>query len=114
MKQNFDSYLSQKHFFKDVLLIKIQAAIYQKTPCRVQTLLKEMRSLHTLIRTTRTFIYPQYRVLLGNRLCKLNELFCSYTETFYVLGTNHTLFYLLVFIYQQFYDMFEFQDVEAS
>ena len=43
-----------------------------------------MRSLHTLIRTTRTFIYtppppsPQYRALLGNKFSKLNELFCSY------------------------------------
>ena len=70
MKQNFDSYLSQKHFFKDFFFNKIQAAIYQKTPCRPQTLQKEMISLHTLIRTTITFIYLQYRVLLGNRLCK--------------------------------------------
>ena len=71
---------------------KIQADIYQKTPCRAQTLLKEMRSQHTLIRTTRTFIYPQYCVLLGNRLRKLNELFCNYKETFYVLGTIHAFF----------------------
>ena len=39
----------------------MQADIYQKTPCRTHTLPKEMRSLHTLIRT-RTFIYPQYIV----------------------------------------------------
>ena len=37
-----------------------------------------MRCLHTLIRTTNTFIYPQYRVLLGNKFSKLNELFCNY------------------------------------
>ena len=37
-----------------------------------------MRSLRTLIGTTSTFIYPQYRVLLGNKFSKLNELFCNY------------------------------------
>ena len=40
-----------------------------------------MRSLHTLIRTTSTFIYPspsQYRVMLGNKFSKLNELFSNY------------------------------------
>jgi len=108
-----DTYMRQKQFFKD-FFYKIQADIYQKTPCRAQTLQKEMRSLHTLIRTTRTFIYPQYRVLLGKTFSKLNELFCNYKETFYVLGTIHTLFYLVVFIYQQFYVMFEFQHVQAS
>jgi hypothetical protein len=101
----FYTYMRQKQFFKD-LFYKIQADIYQKTPCRAQTLQKEMRSLHTLIRTTRTFIYPQYRVLLGNTFSKLNELFCNYKETFYVLVTILTLFYLVVFIYQQFYVMF--------
>jgi hypothetical protein len=47
-------------------------------PSRAQTLQKEMRSLHTLIRSTRTFIYLQYRVLLENKFSKLNELFCNY------------------------------------
>ena len=38
-----------------------------------------MRRLHTLIRTTSTFIYLQYyHVLLGNKFSKLNELFCNY------------------------------------
>ena len=37
-----------------------------------------MRSLHTLIRTSSTFIYPQYHVLLGSKFSKLNELFCNY------------------------------------
>ena len=39
-----------------------------------------MRSIHTLIRRTNTFIPPpsQYRVLLGNTFSKLNELFCNY------------------------------------
>ena len=46
---------------------KVQADIYQKMPCRAPTLQKEIISLHTLIRTTRTCIYPQYRVLLGNK-----------------------------------------------
>ena len=32
----------------------------------------------TLIRSTRTFIYLQYRVLLENKFSKLNELFCNY------------------------------------
>jgi len=67
---------------------------------------KEMRSLHTLIRTTKTFIYPIYRVLLGSKFSKLNELFRNYKETFYVLVTILTLFYMVVFIYQQFYVMF--------
>jgi hypothetical protein len=35
-----------------------------------------MRNLNILIRTTSTFI--QYRVLLGNKFSKLNELFCNY------------------------------------
>ena len=38
----------------------------------------------------------------------LKQLFCNYKETFYVLVTIHTLFYLVVFIYQQFYVMFQF------
>ena len=37
-----------------------------------------MRNLNILIRTTSTFIYLQYRVLLGNKFSKLNELFCNY------------------------------------
>jgi hypothetical protein len=37
-----------------------------------------MRSLHTSFRSTRTFIYPQYRVLVKNKFSKLNELFCNY------------------------------------
>ena len=83
MKFIFDT-KTQKQFFFEAKAIfhyfffyKIQADIYQKTPCRAQTLQKEMRSLHTLIRTTRTFIYPLYRVLLGNKLRKLNEVFCK-------------------------------------
>ena len=42
-------------------------------PFRAQAL-QEMRSLHTLIRSTRTFIYLQYRVLLENQFSNLNEL----------------------------------------
>ena len=49
------------------------------TPCRAQTLQKEMRSLHTLIRTTRTFIYPQYRVLLALETNFLNFMGISVT-----------------------------------
>jgi hypothetical protein len=30
-----------------------------------------MKSIHTLIRTTSTFIYPQYRVLFGNKFLTL-------------------------------------------
>ena len=73
---------------------------------QIHTLPKEMRSLHTLIRTIRACIYPQYCVLLGSILSKLNEFFCNYKETFYVLVTILTLFYLVVCIYQQFYVMF--------
>ena len=91
------------HFFHTSGRWKIVHTFYkrftQKTPCRVQTLQKEMRILHTLIRTTRTFIYPQFHVLLGNKFSKLNELFCNYKETFYVLVTILTLFYLVVFKY---------------
>ena len=47
-------------------------------PCRAQTLQQEMRSVHALFRSTRTFIYLQYRVLLENKFSKLNELFCNY------------------------------------
>ena len=94
----FHTYVRQKLSFKE-FFYKIQADIYQKTFCRAQTLQKEMRSLHTLIRTTITLIYPQYRVLLGNKCSKLNDLFCNYQDTFYVLVTIHTLFYLVVFIY---------------
>jgi hypothetical protein len=57
---------------------KMQANIYQKTPCRAQALQKEMISLHILIRTTSTFIYPQYRVLLVSKFSKLSALFCNY------------------------------------
>ena len=57
---------------------KMQADIYQKTPCRAQTLQKQMISLHILKRTTRTFIYPQYRVLFVNKFSKLSALFCNY------------------------------------
>ena len=57
---------------------KMQADIYQKTPCRAQTLQKEMISLHILIRTTSTFIYPQYRVLLVSKFSKLSALSCNY------------------------------------
>ena len=105
------TYMMQKQFSKDSFTQFKQIFIL---PCRTPTLQKEMRSLHTLIRTTRTFIYHQYRVLLGNKFSKFNELYCNYRETFYVLGTVHTLFYLVVFIYQQFYIMFQFQRVQAS
>ena len=44
-------------------------------------------------------IYPQYRVLLGSKCSKLNELFCNYKETCCLLGNIHTLFYWVVFIY---------------
>ena len=43
-------------------------------PSRAQTLQKEMRSLHTLIRSTRTFIYLPNRVLFENKFSNLNEL----------------------------------------
>ena len=77
--QFFFGYIHQaKTIFQRFFFYKMQSDIYQMTPCRTQTLQKEMRSLHTLIRTTRTFIYPQYRVLLGNIFSKLNELFCNY------------------------------------
>jgi predicted nucleotidyltransferase len=46
-------------------------------PCRAQTLQKEMKSLHTLIRSTIAFIYLQYRVLLEIFFSNLNELFCN-------------------------------------
>jgi hypothetical protein len=53
-----------------------------------------MISLHTLIRTTRTFIYPQYRVLLGSKFSKFNELFCNFKET--VLCSRHSLYFVLL------------------
>ena len=73
---------------------KIQADIYQKTTCRAPTLQKEIISLHTLIRTTRTCIYPQYRVLLGSKFSKFNELFCNYKDIF--LCSSHNSYFVLL------------------
>jgi hypothetical protein len=63
--------MRHNQFFKDFLQTKFKQIFIKKTPCRAQTLQKENKSIHTLIRTTRPFIYPQYRVLLGKKLCKL-------------------------------------------
>jgi hypothetical protein len=57
---------------------QISSRYLSKTPCRAQSLQKEMRSLHTLIRTTNTFIDPQYRVLLVSKFSKLSALSCNY------------------------------------
>jgi len=62
-------------------------------PCRAQTLQEEMRSLQILIRT-RTFIFSQYRVLLGNKFSKLNEIFCNYKDTF--LCSSHYSYFVLL------------------
>ena len=68
-------------------------------PWRAQSLQEEMTSLQKLIRTSSTFIYPQYCVLLGNNFSQLNEIFFDNKDTFCVLVTILTLFYLVVFIY---------------
>ena len=68
-------------------------------PWRAQSLQEEMISLQKLIRTSSTFIYPQYCVLLGNNFSQLIEIFFDYKDTFCVLVTILTLFYLAVFIY---------------
>jgi hypothetical protein len=104
----FCTYMRQKQFFKYFCCKRFTSKfkhIFIKGHL-VGFKLYKKRCLHTLIRMTRTFIYPQFRVLLGNKFSKLNELFCNYKETFYVLVTILTLFYLVVFIYQQFYVMF--------
>jgi hypothetical protein len=51
---------------------------------------------------------------IGNKFSKLYEFFCYYKETVYALVTLRTLFYLVVFIYQQLYVMFWFQYCQAS
>ena len=93
--------MRQRQFFKDFFYKRFTSKfkhIFIKGRL-VGFKLYKKRSLHTLIRMTRTFIYPQFRVLLGNKFSKLNELFCNYKETFYVLVTILTLFYLVVFKY---------------
>ena len=57
----FYAYMSEKQFFKDFLIKDLQVSsgrCYQKTPCRTHSLQKQMRSLHTLIRTTRSLFTP--------------------------------------------------------
>ena len=103
----------QKQFLKDFFL-QNSSRYLSKGALQSSTLQKEMRSIHTLIGKTNTFIYPQYRVLLRIFFSKINELFCNYKDTVYVLGTIHTLFYLVVFIFQQFYVMYQFLHVQSS
>ena len=53
--------MSEKQFFKDFFIKDLQVSsgrCYQKTPCRTHSLQKQMRSLHTLIRTTRSLFTP--------------------------------------------------------
>ena len=54
---------------------------------------EKMRSVHTLIRTTRTCIYPLYRVLLGSKFSKLIELLCNYKDVF--VCSSHNYYFVL-------------------
>jgi predicted cation transporter len=66
----FDTYMRQTKFVKD-LFAKFKQIFIKRCLVEVKLYKKEMRSLHTLIRTTRTFIYPLCRVLLGNKFLSL-------------------------------------------
>jgi hypothetical protein len=57
-----------------------------------------MRSLPTLIRTTRAFIYPQYRVLLGNtNFLKLMSFL--YLQRDFLCSSHNSYFLLLGSVY---------------